>query len=313
MNILNKVIKGVKEMIGNDGNGNRIPLSITEKFCSIQGESDELGIPSIFIRTGGCTLSCPWCDTKYASNDGFKSKFQIFNDEEAIAFTDLVATAPKDEVPVQHAVVTGGEPLMIHNLSLITTIVKRLWNVYNIDTTFETTLCMMDGDVVNKNVVAMDSIVTMHDMLFSKEEIATGASFFHFAVSPKFNPNCYKVSVKVEDILRYYEVKNWLSQKVNEEYYSPEYFCDLITFKPVYHKDIESTLLTFANEQIPEIFRKRVCIMPFTPTTTEELNGVPFNEAYNKSCLDTVNFCKRNNLRYSPREHINLWGLRRGV
>ena len=39
---------------------------IVEIFHSIQGEGYHTGKPSIFIRFGGCNLSCEWCDTDFS-------------------------------------------------------------------------------------------------------------------------------------------------------------------------------------------------------------------------------------------------------
>ncbi|MBM3223075.1 MAG: hypothetical protein FJZ47_04635 [Candidatus Tectomicrobia bacterium] len=41
-------------------------LQIAEIFYSIQGEGVSCGRTTGFIRLGGCTLGCQWCDTKYS-------------------------------------------------------------------------------------------------------------------------------------------------------------------------------------------------------------------------------------------------------
>ena len=40
---------------------------IQEIFLTIQGEGPMVGIPSIFIRLGGCNLACKFCDTEFES------------------------------------------------------------------------------------------------------------------------------------------------------------------------------------------------------------------------------------------------------
>ena len=38
-------------------------MKINEIFYSIQGEGKYMGTPVIFLRTQGCSLHCPWCDS----------------------------------------------------------------------------------------------------------------------------------------------------------------------------------------------------------------------------------------------------------
>jgi len=73
-------------------------LKITEIFTSIQGESDLVGWPTVFIRLTGCPLRCRWCDTPYSFQGG-----------DWMSIEDIVTHA-KDE-GVGHVCVTGGEPL----------------------------------------------------------------------------------------------------------------------------------------------------------------------------------------------------------
>lgn len=79
-------------------------MKIVEMFKSIQGEGLHTGRPSLFIRTYGCNLECPWCDTEYAS---ILANYTEMTVDEIL--TALVDIAPPQPV----AVLTGGEP-MIH-------------------------------------------------------------------------------------------------------------------------------------------------------------------------------------------------------
>ncbi len=84
-------------------------MYISEIFHSIQGEGLLTGVPSVFIRTAGCNLRCRWCDTPYTS------------------WSPEGTTRTMDEImkgvgrfPVRHAVVTGGEPLLMEDLPELT-------------------------------------------------------------------------------------------------------------------------------------------------------------------------------------------------
>lgn len=73
-------------------------LRITEVFCSIQGEADAVGWPTVFVRLTGCPLRCTWCDTTYSFHGG-----------QWRSIPDLL-----EEVAghgARHVCVTGGEPL----------------------------------------------------------------------------------------------------------------------------------------------------------------------------------------------------------
>ena len=73
-------------------------LKITEIFRSIQGESDSVGWPTVFVRLTGCPLRCVWCDTAYAFHGGEWM--------EVDAVVERVAA-----MGTRHVCVTGGEPL----------------------------------------------------------------------------------------------------------------------------------------------------------------------------------------------------------
>ena len=73
-------------------------LKITEIFYSLQGESNTVGLPTVFIRLTGCPLRCTYCDTAYAFSGGKKH-----------TLTEIVDQV--DEFKARYITVTGGEPL----------------------------------------------------------------------------------------------------------------------------------------------------------------------------------------------------------
>jgi 7-carboxy-7-deazaguanine synthase len=76
-------------------------MFIAEIFHSLQGEGTLIGVPSVFIRTSGCNLRCSWCDTPYTS-------WQPEGEQRSLdEILEQVAA-----YPANHAVVTGGEPMI---------------------------------------------------------------------------------------------------------------------------------------------------------------------------------------------------------
>ncbi len=73
-------------------------LRVTEIFLSIQGESNTVGYPTVFVRLTGCPLRCVYCDTEYAFHGG--ERLSIDQVIEAVAAHGT-----------RHVCVTGGEPL----------------------------------------------------------------------------------------------------------------------------------------------------------------------------------------------------------
>lgn len=52
-------------------------ILISEIFGpTVQGEGALIGVPTVFVRTGGCDFRCSWCDTLYAVEPQFKSQWQ---------------------------------------------------------------------------------------------------------------------------------------------------------------------------------------------------------------------------------------------
>ena len=73
-------------------------LKITEIFYSLQGESNTVGLPTLFVRLTGCPLRCGYCDSEYAFYGG-----------ERLSLDEILAKVASYNP--RYICVTGGEPL----------------------------------------------------------------------------------------------------------------------------------------------------------------------------------------------------------
>jgi organic radical activating enzyme len=122
---------------------------LTEQFFSIQGEGKYAGVPSYFLRTGGCNLSCVGfgakyevdgevrlgCDTYFAVDSAFSRQWQ------RIERSDTMITALEQAfLKIGYrpdVVITGGEPLMYHTDKVFYEVIE--WLVaQGVRITFET-------------------------------------------------------------------------------------------------------------------------------------------------------------------------------
>lgn len=122
---------------------------LTEQFFSIQGEGKHAGVPSYFLRTGGCNLNCPGfgaeyevegevrlgCDTYFAVDGHFSSSWQ------KVISSDILTSELKSEFEkigyVPDMVITGGEPLMYAKDDVFYTVVESMVAL-GVKITFET-------------------------------------------------------------------------------------------------------------------------------------------------------------------------------
>lgn len=77
---------------------------IVEIFESLQGEGYNTGMPAIFVRFAGCNLNCTWCDTNFR-------QFTRFTLDELMTKIQ--------EYKSNNIIITGGEPTMVKDLSLL--------------------------------------------------------------------------------------------------------------------------------------------------------------------------------------------------
>lgn len=72
-------------------------LKVNEIFYSLQGEGEHTGRAAVFVRLSGCSMDCPFCDTKYAG-------------EEFSPLTPAQIIKKISKFPARTVILTGGEP-----------------------------------------------------------------------------------------------------------------------------------------------------------------------------------------------------------
>jgi 7-carboxy-7-deazaguanine synthase len=74
-------------------------IRISEIFGpTIQGEGVLIGLPTVFVRTGGCDYRCSWCDTLHAVDSDYRHDWKPMG---------------VDAIWQQVTTLSGGKPLMV--------------------------------------------------------------------------------------------------------------------------------------------------------------------------------------------------------
>lgn len=94
-------------------------VPVSEVFGpTIQGEGPHAGVAVQFLRTGGCNLSCSWCDTPYTWDS---SRFDLRSELTPMTAAQIVEKL----IPNLALVISGGEPLMHQRNLAFTTVVAE--------------------------------------------------------------------------------------------------------------------------------------------------------------------------------------------
>ena len=102
-------------------------FNIHETFQdTVQGEGYYAGTPADFIRLYGCPVGCFFCDTGYASPDGdyYKKKLP----RKKMSVDELIS-----ELKSPLVVITGGEPMIHKNLSVLVEAIHKTGRIVSIE------------------------------------------------------------------------------------------------------------------------------------------------------------------------------------
>jgi organic radical activating enzyme len=94
-------------------------LPIMEDFYTIQGEGANTGMPSYFIRLGGCDVGCHWCDVKESWDPTIHPVTNI---------DTIISRVQKH--PSKDVIITGGEPSAFNLKPLTTKLVDLGYRTY---------------------------------------------------------------------------------------------------------------------------------------------------------------------------------------
>jgi len=261
-------------------------MNIIEHFYSIQGEGLFCGQPSYFIRMGICPLRCSFCDSKFT----WKTKEE--KDLHAI-YNDILLKSK-----TKHIVITGGEPFYQLNYWYMIEMVK-FFTDRHFTVTIETTGIYDEFQIVTGSLL-------YNLTLFEEDVPSFGKENIYFSISPKFNIEAYSdffpsernnVSLGTTQIYDFYNLLNW---KVRGFENKRKYFY----YKFVYNKNTEGLIEDFIRHYVPEELYDNVFIMPETPLSNLKEKNNNMEEA--------AEFCKKIGVRYSPRIHVDIWGLQKG-
>lgn len=259
-------------------------MKIVEHFYNIQGEGPNLGIPSYLIRLSGCNLHCYDCDTSYSWSPG----------------KDISEVIDDIKIPEQcnNVIITGGEPTLSFDDDGFGLLMEKI-NGRSLE--IETTALPADISTMKTS--------NIYDVLYGTNGVVGKICRFKkdnhiptFRVSPKLDidtPGYVYNNISLEDIFEFYKIRKRISD------YN-------FTYKIVYYDEDKEIIEQFLDKCVKNTFFRKcmLSIMPFTPVGLE---SDTFERVYKFSCMETIRFCKEHGLRYTPRVHIDVYGLERGV
>ena len=259
-------------------------LPVDEIFPALQGEGSRMGTPSVFIRTGGCNLTCKGfgcktisaldgeteilgCDSIHAVNvKHFKHTWHYY-DEAQDLIKDILKVIPNEthgNAEKSDIIFTGGEPLIHHS------------------------------DKVMINTISY-FISRGHKVWFE----TNGTQYIDFHKYDVYKNVSFSMSVKMSSSGEKKE-KRWKPEVVDDylRYTKDSYFKFVISEKSIKEEALEVAEFL---DQVPTF--GIVYCMPLGDT----------EQQVSSNAKAVYEFAMKNGFRYSDRLHIRVYNDLRGV
>jgi len=249
-------------------------LDVCEIFYSLQGEGPLAGRPSVFLRLGGCNLSCSGfgvtiqkndndivgCDSIHAVNrEHFSSSWEKYSDSKSLieSIKRIVPNSKKFDI-----VLTGGEPTLYYNNPIL------------------------------------------HETLdyFLKQEVAvtieTNSTIeINFNKFPQYSKCIFAMAVKLSNSAE--PIKRRINKKAItaiSENTKNSFFKFVLDAKNI-------DVLACEIDEITKDYNNQIFCMPLGENS----------EALSQNDKTVFEFCVKKGYCYSDRTHIRVWGKKGGV
>lgn len=103
-------------------NSGKPTYPIHEVFATFQGEGEHMGMPAFFVRTYGCPVRCPWCDSAGTWHPDYVPNITRYTAEEIVVMAR--------QSGMHRIVITGGEPTVFDLTPLTTALHNAGKSVY---------------------------------------------------------------------------------------------------------------------------------------------------------------------------------------
>ncbi len=253
--------------------------TISQWFCSLEGEGNNIGEPSLYVRLAGCySASCTWCDSKY-------SWFVADGKDKLYDLTDQVREelSGKD---IKRMTITGGEPLHF---------IEYIPDIFNWAQELEDNSLDYLGIESNGNLLAQEDIAVKTMKTFNSIRKTLKISPM-LTISPKIDSlECYGGSLNNEEIIEMY------TNVINN---CTEYLTHYdINFKFVYKEDADNENLFKLIQLVKDhgFENRKILVMPWTP---EDPLGND-KEIWESSKDNASRMALKHGLKYSPRIHVD--------
>ena len=267
---------------------------VSQLFVSLEGEGNNAGEPSLYIRFAGCySAACSFCDTKFSWYSKEKFPLLIKKEENKILPGEWIKELKNEQIKhpsrvINRLTITGGEPLhYIKSIKNLTYCIPDFMD-YNID--LKLLGIESNGNLLSCIDNVLETIKTFKE--FEKAQIIP-----QLTISPKIDAEtCYENQLTQTEV-------NAMYKKV---YYNLEnYFPYENYYKFVW--GVSDKMNNLVIQHIEELYKLKVnnnhiFLMPYTP---KDPLGKNIDE-WEKSKLITARKALSLGIRYSPRLHIDL-------